>query len=59
MLRPPDEPQPVTAEISVLGDMENAVVVDTPVMVTVLAEVQVFAEMAEVPTVIVVSAIRP
>ena len=51
---PPFAPHPVTALVSVVGVMANVEDVDTPVIVAVAGEVQVFALMVPVPTVMVV-----
>ena len=50
---PPDAPQPVTADKSALGVKFSVLVVARPVIVVVLAMVQVFAATAVVPIVMV------
>ena len=49
-------PQPVTAETSVTGVIAKLMAVVTPVMVAVCPASHAFAEIADVPTVMVVSA---
>jgi hypothetical protein len=57
MTRPPVDPQPVTPVTLAFGVKVNVLVVAAPVIVAVAFDVQVFAPMAVVPTVIVVLAI--